>query len=822
MFLKRHDKTALVLKDTKISYPDLFDRIESLRPMLREKPSKKIAVFSENRLEYIYALYASWFEGNIFVPIDFMSQPDEVAYILNDAKPDVVFTTDSNLPILQKAIPQVEHPIEIINFDSIKDLELVASNSKFPDVDMEDTALIIYTSGTTGSPKGVMLTFRNLHANIVAVTEVGLFDINSNVLVLLPLHHILPLLGSVIVTLYIGGIATLSPSLQSPDVMETLEKNDLTMIIGVPRFYSMVRNGIKAKIDGSIITKSIFKLAEIVDSRAFSKKIFKKVHDKIGHSMRFLVCGGAAIDEEVSKDYRTLGFELLVGFGMTEAAPMITFPRPGKAVINASGSAMPNTEIKIVDGEVIARGPQMMKGYYKRPEETAEVLKDGWLHTGDLGYIDEDGNLFITGRKKEIIVTEAGKNINPNEIEFKILEMSSQISEIGVYMEDNILKSIITPNFRELKEEGVVSIEEHILHGVIEKYNSKVAPYKRIKRISCISDELPRTRLGKIKRHELAGLAQKKSKSDKIEIKEPTFKEYELIRNFINSEKNITVLPTDHLELDLGLDSLDTVSLQVFINTTFGLNITPEKFLDHPTIEQLAKYVADKKQKIEVDNVKWSEIFKEKVELKLPKSWFTHSFFKYASRIFFSLYFRVKAEGKEKLPDTPFILAPNHQSYFDGMFVSMFLKRNVFKKTYFYAKKKHVNNLIFKFLANTNNVIVVDINKDLKQSLQKMAEVLKKGKNLIIFPEGTRSRDGELGSFKKTFAILSAELGVPIVPVAIDGAYKAMPKGAKIPRPFKEIKVKYLDPIYPSNFDYDNIKDRVYESVTKALNLENK
>ncbi len=822
MFLKRHDKTALVLKDTKISYPDLFDRIESLRPMLREKPSKKIAVFSENRLEYIYALYASWFEGNIFVPIDFMSQPDEVAYILNDAKPDVVFTTDSNLPILQKAIPQVEHPIEIINFDSIKDLELVASNSEFPDVDMEDTALIIYTSGTTGSPKGVMLTFRNLHANIVAVTEVGLFDINSNVLVLLPLHHILPLLGSVIVTLYIGGIATLSPSLQSPDVMETLEKNDLTMIIGVPRFYSMVRNGIKAKIDGSIITKSIFKLAEIVDSRAFSKKIFKKVHDKIGHSMRFLVCGGAAIDEEVSKDYRTLGFELLVGFGMTEAAPMITFPRPGKAVINASGSAMPNTEIKIVDGEVIARGPQMMKGYYKRPAETAEVLKDGWLHTGDLGYIDEDGNLFITGRKKEIIVTEAGKNINPNEIEFKILEMSSQISEIGVYMEDNILKSIITPNFRELKEEGVVSIEEHILHGVIEKYNSKVAPYKRIKRISCISDELPRTRLGKIKRHELAGLAQKKSKSDKIEIKEPTFKEYELIRNFINSEKNITVLPTDHLELDLGLDSLDTVSLQVFINTTFGLNITPEKFLDHPTIEQLAKYVADKKQKIEVDNVKWSEIFKEKVELKLPKSWFTHSFFKYASRIFFSLYFRVKAEGKEKLPDTPFILAPNHQSYFDGMFVSMFLKRNVFKKTYFYAKKKHVNNLIFKFLANTNNVIVVDINKDLKQSLQKMAEVLKKGKNLIIFPEGTRSRDGELGSFKKTFAILSAELGVPIVPVAIDGAYKAMPKGAKIPRPFKEIKVKYLDPIYPSNFDYDNIKDRVYESVTKALNLENK
>lgn len=356
MFLKRHDKTALVLKDTKVSYTELFEKIESFRQFVKDKESKKIAIFSENRLEYVYALYSSWFEGNIFVPIDFMSQPEEVAYILNDAKPDVIFTSEGNLATLEMALEQVHHKIEVINFEDIVDISPVKSVSDFPDVDLEETALIIYTSGTTGSPKGVMLTYRNLQANIAAVAEVGIFDINSNVLVLLPMHHILPLLGSIIATLYVGGIATFSPSLQSTDVMETLEKNDLTMIIGVPRFYSMVRNGIKAKINGSIVTKTIFKIAEIVDSKSFSKKIFKKVHDKIGHSMRFMVCGGAAIDEEVSKDYRTLGFELLVGFGMTEAAPMITFPRPGKAVINASGSAMPNTEIKIVDGEVICRG----------------------------------------------------------------------------------------------------------------------------------------------------------------------------------------------------------------------------------------------------------------------------------------------------------------------------------------------------------------------------------------------------------------------------------------------------------------------------------
>ncbi len=817
MFLKRHDKTALVYKDIKISYTELFDRIEAYRTFVKNKESKKIAIFSENRLEWVYALYASWIEGNIVVPIDFMSQPEEVAYILKDGRPEVVFVSSDNLECLQKAIKLVDYDIEIVVFEDLNNLNFPPSKTEFLDIDMEETALIIYTSGTTGSPKGVMLSFANLKANGDAVIEVEIFNSESNVLVLLPMHHVLPLVGSVVIPLYAGGISTFSPSLKSTDVMETLENNPITVIIGVPRFYSLIRNGIKAKIDASIATKTIFKLAEKINSPAFSKKIFKKVHDKIGHSLRFMVCGGAAVDEEVAKDYKTLGFEFLVGFGMTEAAPMITFPRPGKAVINASGSAMPNTEIKIVNGEVICRGPQIMQGYYLKPEETKEVLKDGWLYTGDLGHIDAKGNLFITGRKKEIIVTEAGKNINPNEIEFKILEMSQQISEIGVYMEDNILKAIVFPNFIELKDEGVVNIEEFLMHGVIEKYNSKVAPYKRIKKIFCVSEELPKTRLLKIKRFELASLATKQAKVRDSSIKEPTFQEYELIKNFISSEKNVTVHPTDHLELDIGLDSLDSVSLQVFINTTFGIDISSDIFIEHPTIEKLSVYVADKKQKIEVDSVKWSEILKEKVELKLPKSWFTHSLFKYAARIFSSLYFRVKAEGNDKLPEAPFIIAPNHQSYFDGMFVSMFLKRNIFKKTYFYAKKKHVNNKINRFLANTNNVIVVDINKDLKLSLQKMAEVLKKGKNIIIFPEGTRSRDGELGNFKKTFAILSAELGVPIVPVAIDGAFKAMPKGAKIPRPFKEIKVKFLEPIYPSNLDYDKLKEKVQESVLKAL-----
>ena len=171
----------------------------------------------------------------------------------------------------------------------------------------------------------------------------------------------------------------------------------------------------------------------------------------------------------------------------------------------------------------------------------------------------------------------------------------------------------------------------------------------------------------------------------------------------------------------------------------------------------------------------------------------------------------------ENIPDGPFIIAPNHQSFIDGLFVSMFLKTKQLKKTYYYAKEKHVNTKLIKFVAAKHNVIVMDLNNDLMLSLQKLAEVLKRGKSIMIFPEGTRTKDGDLGSFKRTFAILSTELNVPIVPVAISGAFEALPSGSLFPKPFKKINVKFMKPIYPEGQSYDNLKSSVFETLSTAL-----
>jgi long-chain acyl-CoA synthetase len=270
-------------------------------------------------------------------------------------------------------------------------------------------------------------------------------------------------------------------------------------------------------------------------------------------------------------------------------------------------------------------------------------------------------------------------------------------------------------------------------------------------------------------------------------------------------------------KIDLGLDSLDKVSLQTFLQSTFGIKIPEDILIHHPTVEKLSAFMREKKNRFIVEVVKWTEIFKERVDLTLPKSWFTWNIFKHLSKAFFRLYFRLEGEGMENIPAGPCIIAPNHQSFFDGMFVSVFLKDKIYRNTYFYAKEKHIRKRWIKALANHHNIIISDINKDLKLSLQKLAELLKMGKNVIIFPEGSRTSTGELGEFKKTFAIMSAEMKVPVVPVSINGAFEALPRGARFPRPWKKIKVKFHKPVYPDDKDYESILNLVYGQLAADL-----
>jgi len=816
MFIKNSNQVALIWKADTYTFTDILRHVDYYATLF-DKKTPKIAIFAENRPEWVFAFYAGWKNDAIVVPVDFLASAEEVAFILNDCQPEQIFYSQKTKPVLDEALKSVRHPYNTHCFEELQYNYNDFSSDEIGVDDVNKTAVIIYTSGTTGSPKGVMLSFDNLLANIEAVSEViPIYTDFRTVLALLPFHHIFPLVGSMVAPLKVGGKIAFSPTINSEDIIATLQKNAVNITIGVPRLYAAIHKGIMDKINAHFITRALFKTAKFINSRAFSRTLFKTVHQKFGGHVEYMVSGGAKLDEDVARGFKALGFEMLEGFGMTEAAPMITFTRPNHWKIGSAGQAMPNLEVEIRDGEIVARGRNIMQGYYNRPAETAEVLKDGWLHTGDLGSIDKKDFLRITGRKKEIIVLSSGKKFNPEESEKKIKALSDCIADVGIFVKNDQIQAAFFPDFKVIRERGILNIDDLFRSEIVDKYNSTVTYYKKIMNFTILKEELPKTRLGKLQRFKLADLAGSIG-IKKMQTPEPDHEEYQIIRDFLMQQKNTNIFPDDHIEIDLGLDSLDKVSLQTFLQSTFGIKISDDIFINHPTVEKLSNYMREKKEKISVEVVRWTEIFREKVDLTLPKSWFTWNVFRFISKGIFRVYFRLRGEGMENIPDGPCIITPNHQSFFDGMFVAVFLNNKTNRNTYFYAKEKHVQKRWVKALANRHNIIVSDKNKDIKLSLQKLAEVLRLGKKVIIFPEGSRTRTGELGQFKKAFAILATEMNVPVVPVSIKGAFKALPRGSHFPRPWKKINVKFHQPVYPAGHDYDSLMNFVFNRLAAEI-----
>ncbi len=815
MLLTDHSKTAIIFPDRDISYAQLLGSARALSGVI-PKGTQRVLIFSENRLEWLVAFYAAWAQGSTVVPVDYMSTEGELKHIAGDCRPEVFFCSAATKGVVAKVTAQLDYTPRILVFEELSPAEETAC-AGIDISDPEKIALLIYTSGTTGAPKGVMLSYTNILANIDAVSKgVPIYNQDERVLMLLPLHHIFPLLGTMVAPLYVGATIAFCPTLQSEDIIRTLQDNEVTIIIGVPRLYKLISTAIMGKIQNNKIAFRLYQLAEKMRSQRLSKILFGSVHRKFGGHLKFLVSGGAALDPVVGRQFTTLGFAVLEGYGMTEAAPMIAFTRPGNVKIGSAGTNLPGTDIEIRDGEILARGKNIMQGYWNKPEETREILQEGWLHTGDLGYLDEQKRLYITGRKKEILVLSSGKNINPVLLEHKLEGMTDLIAEVGLFLENDILQALISPDLVKVREKGIADIEVFFRNQILEEFNKNVSPYQRIMQFTLVDKELPKTRLSKLKRFLLPEMAEQ-HKQRKETTEHPSFKEYEIIREYLESLTSRQIHPDDHLEIDIALDSLDKISLLVFIKNTFGIEIDESSLMAHQTPVKLSAFVRDNKEKLSVEAFNWQQIIQEKVDLPLPRTWVTTVFLKNLSRLVLSLYFSIRTEGRESLPDTPCIIAPNHQSFLDALFVASLFQNRFLKRTYFYAKAKHLKNKWIRTFADRNNIIVMDIHSDVKASIQKTAALLKNGKNIIIFPEGTRTSNGALGDFKKTFAILSKELNVPVVPVTISGAFDALPSGKFFPKPLSEISVKFQQPVLPDNHTYESLKDQVYQRIQAGL-----
>lgn len=821
VLLRKSSKKIFQTLNEAVTYEEAFNRVINFSNMLPAN-MKKLVLFTENSQEQICSMLAAWNRNACVVPVDFKSGIDEVAFVLEDTQAEAICTSRENLETTKKAIELAKIDIEVFVLEDMpKDISFKTEATEIIRDD-EDLALIVYTSGTTGKPKGVMLSFLNVRMNFKAVSEAGYFFEGLRVLQMLPCHHILPLMGTIIAPLMANGTIHMPKSMSPIDISELLQKYPVDMVVSVPRFYELIHSSVKDKISKSAIAKVLFRIAGIVNSQKFSKKIFKAVHNKFGGEVKHWICGGAAMDTVVATDMKNFGIILVEGYGMTECSPIISFPRIGKVKIGSCGQALHCNEIRIVDGEVTVKGDNVTKGYYNRPEETAEQIRDGWLYTGDIGELDSEGFLKITGRRKELLVFPNGKKLNPIEIESRIQEMSFDISEVGVLFQDNLLQAIIRikdDSFAGLSQE---EITQKIRDEIILPYNRNCASYRRIISFVCTTKDLPRTRLSKLKRHELpAYLKDIASDTPKEQKAEPTSAIYKHLKEFLASQVSVAITPDAHIEMDLGLDSLGKISLHALLKENYSLDISERDFEKNSSLRALAQFVDENKGEVKASNslksINWSEIIKKSNSSKLPYTHLLHLGTVLLTRILMRLFYKVEIVGKENLPKSgAVILAPNHQSFLDGLYVCKGLSISRMKKTHFFAKMRESIKTGFSgWFAKHSNVIVMDMGENLVESIGNVVEVLKRNNPIMIFPEGTRTKDGEVAEFKQTFAIFAKEMNIPIIPVKISGAFEAIKNRSTFPKIGSKIRVEYKKAVTATSESYQELANKVRDIILK-------
>lgn len=503
---------------------------------LKLKKGETLAILSESKPEYGTCVFASVMSGLITVPLDVKLTKYELKSILSDCCPSIILASQDYIEKaleLQKEVPSIKHVLMIdeptYNL-TLPSLYTLPNNyeGKWRHRSSKSTAFIIYTSGTTGAPKGVEITFRNMLAQLTDTELVvpKFFNPSSGVSILsiLPMNHLFELTIGFSAFLYWGLSVYYTHSLKPKDILGIMREKQINFMIVVPAFLKLLKSGIESEIKNSpksvqIAFKIMYNVAKRIPSYRVRKMIFKKIHDKFGGKFSGCIAGGAPLDLDVADFFETIGIKIYQGYGLSETSPVVSVNYDKRGDLASVGRPLNSFESKIDSktGEIMLKGPAVMKGYYNNPQMTAEVLEpDGWLHTGDIGRIDKDGHLYITGRIKNMIVLSGGKKVFPEEVE-KVLEKCEYFREVCVLgssrsggskggTEDIV--AVIVPTDDLIKRYGDDNELNKFIRDNVKYLSNQLAPYKRPINIIVVKEPLPKTTTIKIKRKEVKELVK--------------------------------------------------------------------------------------------------------------------------------------------------------------------------------------------------------------------------------------------------------------------------------------------------------------------------
>jgi len=523
----------------RITYGQLWSRVEALvRALLANGlgPEDHLGIWSENRWEWVVAYLAILRTGATVVPLDALQKPHEIRHILVDAGVRLIFTSHKFADSLLEIAERIPGEVRLVSFDEKEDSLGFAPwlkqgmSGDIPDKirpDLSASAAIIYTSGTTGFAKGVLLTHRNIASNIAGFYQVLDFQTGDVFLSVLPLHHTFECTVGMLGPLIAGCTIHYARSLKSRDIIDDLAVGGITIMLGVPLLFDKLLDAINRGIDNQswhrrALLKTMRQAVRVV-KRATGANLgtaaFRALRIKAGMGkIRLMISGGAALPASIAESYNELGFPLMQGYGLTETSPVLATNTPGHTKHTSVGKVIPGVSVRIDNpdtggiGEIMAKGDCVMVGYYKNEAATKSTFRDGWFATGDTGWLDKEGYLTIAGRVKEIIVTGAGKNINPEEVEAE-LNKSSYILEslvIGIPSRSGVgegLGALVVPNYEAIDQSaearGVTMTPkelDQLIHDEVRDRCRDLPKYKHVKKVRLHMEEFQRTSTGKIKR----------------------------------------------------------------------------------------------------------------------------------------------------------------------------------------------------------------------------------------------------------------------------------------------------------------------------------
>ncbi len=541
---KYNERTAFTIKHKKdeqveyeeISYTKLLDEVNNLGTKFYDLgfKDKRVAIVGRNRYEWVITHVANLLGGIVSIPLDKELQVDELESCLIRSKASVIVFDEKykeNIEEIQKrGNTNIENYIcmsKLENYLSIPEMKeqgkeiLQAGNTEYIDaeIDKNKMNILLFTSGTTSKSKAVMLSQNNIASNVYSMQLVEDIRKEDTNIAFLPFHHVFGSTCMIVMLAY--GVNTVFPD-GLRYIADNLKEYKVSIFVGVPllieTIYKRIEQGVAKKGKTKIVNMakkiSNLLLKFHIDIR---KKLFKEIIDELGGHLRFVISGGAPLDKKVAKGFNELGIQVVQGYGLTETSPVIAAENCKKMKYGSIGFPMENVELELVNqdengvGEVRVKGPNVMLGYYENEEATKEVLKDGWFYTGDLGYFDKEGYLFLTGRKKDMIVLKNGKKVFPDEIEM-VINRLDEVEECLVYAipnnkdKNDVKLSVKIVYNKEVVNEKYPNIKfeelEDIMWNKIKEINKTFPPYKYIKNMILTDEELIKTTTKKVKRNE--------------------------------------------------------------------------------------------------------------------------------------------------------------------------------------------------------------------------------------------------------------------------------------------------------------------------------